>query len=80
MNSQKEMQQQAEEGGGRREEQKQSLSTHWHPYAAYVSAALERGEREQRGITSCRHSILYKFATLSPKTGEESWQLSQLLQ
>lgn len=24
-------------------EQKQSLSTHWHPYAAYVSAALERG-------------------------------------
>lgn len=28
-------------GGGRREEQKQSLSTHWHPYAAYVSAALE---------------------------------------
>lgn len=42
------MQQQAEEGGGDGG-QKQSLSTHWHPYAAYVSAALERSGGRERG-------------------------------
>lgn len=72
------------QGGGRREEEL-ALSTHWHPYAAYVlptpeTSRGERGGRRRRSCRSCRHSILYKFATLSPKTGEESWQLSQLLQ